>query len=244
MERSRSAPNSNDSSLPSRSTHYQDPDAPSQLPIRQPHTYSERSSASSGSSSGSRSDRSMDRGRGRGGFRGGRGVERKSSGSSGSSNGQRPVLRASSSRQDRTTPPFQPTEGSARVDSPVDSLKEKSSFTLNGHTISETYNPSGRTATNTPRSHTSSPSYSSHSVPTRNNYGGNTPTRQQTTQRPATRNSNMGWAYQEEHKIKVLEMPTTWWTKQVYQALSEYGNVVRIEIQRNSLDYNAWVTFK
>jgi RNA-dependent RNA polymerase len=54
----------------------------------------------------------------------------------------------------------------------------------------------------------------------------------------------MGWADLQEHKIKVLGLPKTCWTKEVCEGLSLYGNVVRVEIELGSRNYNAWVTFQ
>jgi hypothetical protein len=256
MKRSRATPNPGNSSLRSnnsRSTPYQDPDAPSHLPLRQPHAYSERSS-DSGSSFSSRSGGSMNRrnggyqrgrgGRGRGGFSRGPGLERRHSGSSGSSNGQRPVLRAPSGQQDRATPPpAQLTRDPVRVDTPVTPStpnKEHTSFILNGHTISETYTPSGRNIVNTPHACTSPRSI----PPTRNDYDGVTPTRLPTMQRPNLTIGDKGWAHQQEYKIKVLDISKAFWTQHIYQALSKYGNVINIKMLLNSGLNNAYVTFQ
>lgn len=59
-----------------------------------------------------------------------------------------------------------------------------------------------------------------------------------------TRDSGKHWAYQQEQKVKILGMPKTCWTKQVYLALSPYGTVVRIEIQPGALENTAYATFQ
>jgi RNA-dependent RNA polymerase len=201
-------------------------------------------------------------GMGRGGFSGGR-DNRAYSSSSGSSSGQsnRPVLRPAAATRGRVTPPKQASPGPARVDSPMTPVREQSSYTLNGHTISETYTPSGsgsNVATTPPRSYNAptsptptrgtysrTPSRGSYSpTPNRGNYGGNTPGRQSAMHRPTTRNGAVNWAALQEYKIKILGMPKSYWTKAVHKAMSQYGTVVRIEMSKGSLDSSAWVTFQ
>jgi RNA-dependent RNA polymerase len=233
MERSVSGPNFGNSARSfnnSTPRKYWDWDAPSQTIPGYSQTHSERSSDSI-ISSGSRSDRSMNRGSG--GYRG-RGVR-----GTGSSNSQhsRPVLRQSPAPRGRATPPVQRAQEATRVVSPITPSKEQSSFTLSGNVISETYTPSGSANIPSPRS------CALPSTPTRNNYGRNTPTCQHTMQRPITRNGKAG-SYQQESKIKLLGMPKTCWTKQVFETISQYGTVVRIEMQQGYLDNNAWVTFR
>lgn len=52
------------------------------------------------------------------------------------------------------------------------------------------------------------------------------------------------WAHHQEFKIKVLSLPRSCWTQTVYEVLSKYGKIVRIEMQPGSIDCNAWVTFQ
>jgi RNA-dependent RNA polymerase len=59
-----------------------------------------------------------------------------------------------------------------------------------------------------------------------------------------TRGNNSNWAYHQELRIKVLGLPRGCWTRNVYEDLSKYGKVVRIEMQAGSMDCNAWVTFQ
>jgi RNA-dependent RNA polymerase len=182
---------------------------------------------------------------GRGGFSCGRGGSRTYSGSSGSSGGQynynRPVLRPTSSPRDGAAPPARqnhtPTPVNSPitpVDSPTTPAREHSDFTMNGHSISETYTPRGSSAATSPVS----PSPSTHT-----NHRGNVRPRQHALQRPVTRNSQMGENYDQEYRIKILGVPKACWTKQIYEVMSQYGNVVRINIDPNARDNNAFVTY-
>jgi RNA-dependent RNA polymerase len=218
-------------------------------------TLSYHTSASSGALFGGRNLNSMNRGnggyhrgrgRGRGGTVGSR-DNRAYSSSSGSSSGQygynRPVLNDVSASRGHVTPPNHANPGPARAGSPVTPVREQSSYTLNGHSINETYTPSGSgsiIATTPPRSHItpSSP------TPTRGNFNGNTPGGRGATLRPITRNGQSNWAVLQEYKIKILGLPKSYWTKAVYKAMSQYGTVVRIEMEPGSRDNNAWVTFQ
>ncbi|KAF2132226.1 RdRP-domain-containing protein [Dothidotthia symphoricarpi CBS 119687] len=49
------------------------------------------------------------------------------------------------------------------------------------------------------------------------------------------------WARLQEYKVKVLGIRKSYWTNDVYDAMSQYGTVVRIEIQTGGRDNNAWV---
>jgi RNA-dependent RNA polymerase len=196
------------------------------------------------------------RGRGRGGAVGSR-DNRAYSSSSGSSSGQyghgRPVMNNTSAGRGRVTPPNHANVGPARVDSPMTPAREQSSYTLNGHSISETYTPSGSgsvAATTPPRSYNtpSSPTPArgnySGNTSARGNYSGNTPGHQNAMLRPMTRNGQSNWAALQEYKIKILGLPKSYWTKAVYKALSQYGTVVRIEMVPGSQDNSAWVSFQ
>jgi RNA-dependent RNA polymerase len=189
----------------------------------------------------------MNRGNGgyqRGGFSGGRGGNRTYSSSSGSSNGQhsynRPVLRPASATRGRVTPPDQINRSAARANSPFTPSKEQSSFIMNGHSISEKYTPSRSRDTSSPGAYTSPSS----PTPTRGNYGGNTPGHQYTVQRPVTRHGDSNWAALQQDKVKIVGISKSCWTKQVYQAVSQYGTVVRIDVEQGSRDNNAYVSFQ
>jgi RNA-dependent RNA polymerase len=174
----------------------------------------------------------------------GRAGNRTYSGSSGSSSGQlnngRPVLRPAPATTGRVTPADQVYRGPAQVDSPITPTREQSSFTMNGHSIRETYTPSGSSVTASPRFHTSPSS----PTPNQRHHGGNTPSRQHAMQRPVNTNGESNWAALLDYKIKVLGMPKSSWTKQVHQAMFQYGNVVRIEMEPGSQGSAAYVTFQ
>jgi RNA-dependent RNA polymerase len=179
--------------------------------------------------------------RGRGGFSHGRGGSRTYSGSSGSSGGQhnynRPVLRPMSSPRGRMTPPTQYKRSPDRVDSPATQVREQLDFTMNGHSISETYTPRRSNVATSPDP----------SVPptptTQTNYRGNTLTCQLAVQRPFKGNSPIEESHDKEYKIKIAGVPKTCWTKQVYETMSRYGNVIRIGMEPSFRDNIAFVTF-
>jgi hypothetical protein len=223
-------------------------DALPELSIQATYAHSEFSSEASSNSEPSFGSRNMYRGNrgyqrgGRESVRGARGSDRKYSNSSGSSNSQygpnHPILRPSFAPQSGTAPINQFRRGSVRAESPAGPMKERSEFTLNGHQISETYTLRQSTTSTPPRS------ISSPTVVSRNNYSRYSPGRQNATQKPLTRNTIGNWAYQQEHKIKLLDLPKSCWTRDVYAALATHGNVVRIEMQPGSFKGNAWVTFQ
>ncbi|KAH6233119.1 RNA-directed RNA polymerase [Parastagonospora nodorum] len=243
-------PNFDDSTRPSRHLtfrSYHDWDAlPSQLSTACSQVYSEHSS-DSGTSFGSRKNGSMNRdnasyrggrgGRSRSGFSGARGGRKNSSSSSSSNGQQHPVIRQSPAPQSSVTPPAHHGQGNAHVDSPITPNKQQSSYTVNGTSISETYTPSGSAHVPSPRPRTEP------STPTRSNYMRNTPTHQHVIQQPAILN-DATWAHQQELRFRLLGIPKACWTKQVYQAVSSYGTVVRIKILPGSPDNDAWVVFR
>jgi RNA-dependent RNA polymerase len=52
------------------------------------------------------------------------------------------------------------------------------------------------------------------------------------------------WAYYQEKKIKLFGIAKDCWTKEVYQALSSYGNVVRVDMETGTQSNNAYVVFQ
>ncbi|KAF1841623.1 RdRP-domain-containing protein [Cucurbitaria berberidis CBS 394.84] len=181
--------------------------------------------------------------RGNSGYRRGRGGHRghRTGSNSDSSNGynqNRPILRPSPASQGHDTPPEQSTRIPAWLDSPGSPAKQQSSFTMNGHQINETYTE--RPVDLASASRHSNPPSPAHG----NNQHRNGPGGQRSLHRPLTKDGEKHWAYQQERKIKIIGMPKTFWTKDVYLALSPYGTVVRIEIQQGAVDNNAYVTFR
>jgi RNA-dependent RNA polymerase len=227
-----------------------------------PQQHSERLSETSSNSETSFRSQNMNRGYGNqrgngGGYRGGRGGHRAYSNSSGSSNGQynpdRPTLKPSSAPpraqqppqvpQARIATPERPLQAPARVDSPLTPAKEQSSFTLNGNTINETYVPKPSTIAASPRPTPSPPRPSTQASPRyQNNRQHYSSGGQRPSPRPITRDIAPQWAYEQEGKVKLSNIPKGCWHKEVYQALSLYGNVTRVDMESNT--HNAYVVFQ
>ncbi|KAF1913648.1 RNA dependent RNA polymerase-domain-containing protein [Ampelomyces quisqualis] len=178
-------------------------------------------------------------GRGGGGTPIGRGGSRSYSGSSaGSSGHDRPVLRTTHASRGLTAPSIELNQRPGRIDSPNSPVRSQQEFTMNSQKISETYRPPRNNATTPPRSRALP-----HTL-IRTNHRSNTPGQQQALPRTVARNGLDNWAHEQELKIKTMGMPKMSSTKLVYQAMSRYGNVVKIDIQQNSHDCTAYVTFR
>lgn len=167
------------------------------------------------------------------------------SSSSGGSNRQagptRPVIRPSSNLVSRVKTPEQPYTNSSRADSPMTPetpTSERSSFSLNGQQINETYKPRPRATASPPKPSTPvSPATQTNSPRQRANT-------QYAPNRPLTRNTRGHWALQQESKVKILGIPKHHWTKDVYFAMSNFGNVIKVDMEIGSRDNNAWVVFQ
>ena len=79
---------------------------------------------------------------------------------------------------------------------------------------------------------------------THNGYRHPSSYQQYSPDRSITRNREQNWAYQQELKIRVVGIPPGCWTFDVYSALSQYGTIIRIDIQPSSAGCSAWVTFQ
>lgn len=164
------------------------------------------------------------------------------SSSSGGSNRQaghyRPITESSSILLSRAKTPEQTNAGLNRVGSPMEPKtpgRERSSFTLNGHQISETYKLRPNTTSSLPKPLSpASPTF-------RNNNLRQRSYTQHESNKPPTRNGRKHWALEQEFKVKIVGIPKKYWTKDVYLALSKFGTVTRIEIQTGSRENNAWV---
>jgi RNA-dependent RNA polymerase len=64
------------------------------------------------------------------------------------------------------------------------------------------------------------------------------------TQRPVVRESAWGWASEQEEKIKLQGLPKQYWTKDLYETMSRYGNVINIEMGTGMRHNDAWVIFQ
>ncbi|EOA81344.1 uncharacterized protein SETTUDRAFT_99344 [Exserohilum turcica Et28A] len=67
---------------------------------------------------------------------------------------------------------------------------------------------------------------------------------QRNRQRPMLAGGAKNWAHSQEVKIKLYGIRKNYWTKEVYQAMSRYGNVFKIDMEPNSRDCNAFVVFR
>lgn len=165
-----------------------------------------------------------------------------SSGSSNNTSGSdRPIVRFPSTPLNRVNTPERSGAGSDRVDASTGPEKpgsQQTSFTSNGHHISETYE--ARPSTRVSPSKLSPPV----SPPSINNNARQRSPFNCASSRPAMRNDNKHWALEQEFKVKILGLPNDCWTKEVYFAMSRLGTVVRIEMQPDSQAQNAFVSFK
>lgn len=167
------------------------------------------------------------------------------SSSSGNSNrparSARPMIRPSSNPVNRVRTPEQSNAGHNRADSPMalETLgSERSSSALHSYQISDTYRhrPSAITSSTKPPS-------SASSAATTNN-ARQYPKGQYTSSRSLTRNAGSHWALNQELKLKLVGIPKCYWTKDVYFATSEFGTVMKIDIQTGSRDNIAWIVFQ
>lgn len=238
-------PRASDSASRSRRSAY----TPSLNPYaRRPHE--EHALEASSNSETSLESRSMDsnhsdyhrssRGRNRGGKRGNRAYSGTSASSNGPHTPSRPTLKPSPSIQDRTATSAPAGRQSPRIDVPISpGAKQQSTFTLNGNTINETY-----------KERRSSPKAQSQPGPVTNTSRGrgnrslNTRGGQRVPPRPIMMGGEQHWAYQQENKIRVSGIPKNCWTKEVHDAFSPYGNIVRIGIQPGYDNNSAYVIFE
>jgi RNA-dependent RNA polymerase len=136
----------------------------------------------------------------------------------------------------------------ARVDSPVTPVKQISALDLNGHSINETYITRPGAIPNPPAAN--SPKTSSTRAVTRGSpqHGGNhlryNSASQRNPQRPILKDGGHNWAHRQEGKIRLSGIPKSYWTKEVYHAMSLYGSVFRIEMIPGTRDNTAYVVFR
>lgn len=129
----------------------------------------------------------------------------------------------------------------SRADSPLapeTPIGERSSFSLSGQQMNETYEPRYRFIASSPNPPSSVPRASSISSAPGRAYT------QPISSRPRIRNTRSQWASQQESKVKVFGIPRHQRTKDVYFAMSSYGNVMRIEMEPGSRNNGAWVVFQ
>jgi len=153
-----------------------------------------------------------------------------------------PMLRPPYGAQEDLNTPGAFSPARAGDNPPQTPSRQQSFFELHGNQINETYTSrsSPLSSPSKPVMHLSpSPSPRSHILQRRHSPGNYS-----TTHRPIVRPAAQHWAYHQEAKIKIHGLPTSKWTKDIYQAMSSYGNVVRIEMQPGQRENNAWVIFR
>lgn len=152
-----------------------------------------------------------------------------------------PIIRPSSNPVSRVRTPEQPYAARSRAEPPTapeTPISKRSSFTLSGHQISETYKLRPSAIASPPKQSTPA----SLAIRTDN------PRRRANTQyasnTPFTRNTRENWVLGQESKVKILGIPKQYWTKDVYFAMSRFGTVTRVDMETGSRDNNAWVVFQ
>lgn len=160
--------------------------------------------------------------------------------SSGPSNPNRPTLKPALTpphRQQALTPTNQQQ---SQINSPPGQAAQQSTFNLNGNTIHETYRASASTPV--------SPVLPlRHAMTSPRGRGGRSQASKRGERRtPRSPVSHAGYrdSMQCETKIKVHALSKSCYTKDIHEALSRYGTVVRIELHTGSGVNNAWVVFR
>jgi len=189
-------------------------------------------------------------GGGRGGSRGGRQDSRAYSNSSGSSNGQhnpnRPTLKRASIPP--TSQILQPLQAPQTEGLSVTPTQQQSYVDSNGHTINETYIEKSSTSSNSPTKKPPvmiPPRLPAQASPRRGNpHQRYNPGGQRNAPRPILKDGAQHWAYNQEEKIKIFDIPKTYWTKEVFESMSFFGTVFRIEMESGVHSNNAYVVFR
>ena len=169
-----------------------------------------------------------------------------SGGSSRPVRSNRPIIRPSSNPVSHVRTPEQHNAGRNRADSPM--VLEapgigRSASTLHGYQTSDTYKSRLSTTTNSPKQ--SSPIPSAATTTTNNNNNARQHHKAQyISSRLLTSNAGSHWALEQELKLKLVGIPKRHWTNDIYFAMSEFGTVMKIDIQIGSRDNIAWVIFQ
>lgn len=119
----------------------------------------------------------------------------------------------------------QPSEGS-----------EYSTYNLNGHNITETH----KARPNANDGHNNAPfPVKENNRPQSSIFGA-----QHTQTKSLVKRDNESWALDQEARIKLMGIPKSCWTKDVYLAMSKYGAVIRIDMMVGSRSNDATVTMQ
>lgn len=150
----------------------------------------------------------------------------------------RPVIRSSSSIVNRVKTPEQHVSRANSPTSLANTARERSFFSMNGQQIKETYRPRyGAIVSPAKPSTQMPPVVHTHTPPPRIHA-------QNASIRPLTRNMRGHWALQQEFKVRIFGIPTHQWTREVYFAMSTYGNVIKVDMDPGSRDNSAWVVYQ
>jgi RNA-dependent RNA polymerase len=160
-------------------------------------------------------------------------ISSDNSGGSGSKGRGQPILRSTLS-QSYATPPKQ------RTKIPALSLDhEYCNHNINGNNIKETFKPRSNAYTSP---HSSSKSLSPSKGSSRSHHS--TPGTQDTQSRSLVKRSNDNWASDQGARVKLINIPKVYWTKDLYLAMCRYGTVVKIEMIIGSRGNDAIVTLQ
>ncbi|KAE8824620.1 hypothetical protein PTNB85_09384 [Pyrenophora teres f. teres] len=220
--------------------------------IQLPQQYSDRSDTSSNSEVYTRSH-NMHRGNhrgGRGGSRGGGQNSRAYSNSSGSSNGQHNPNRPTFKRPSipSTSQASQPLQAPRPVGLFAAPAQQQSYVDSNGHSINETYIERSSTSSDSPTKKLSvkGPSRLPNQASPRHGHPHQrySPGGQNNSPKPTLKDGSQHWFYNQEEKIKILDIPKAYWTKDIYESMSSFGAVFRIDIEIGAHTNNAYVVFR
>lgn len=211
--------------------------------------YNDQRSDTSFNSEVSSRNRNMYRGNhtgGRGGSRGGGQNSRAYSNSSGSSNGQhnRPTLKQASIPPTPHT--HQPLQAPVSVGLPTTPTQQQLYVDANGHSIHETYIERSSTSSDSSTRRTSVMGASrlpQQVSPRRGTHQRYNSSGQHNPPKPTLKDGTQYWAYNQEAKLKIFDIPKGYWTKEVYESMSSFGTVFRIDMEPGPHN-NAYVVFR
>lgn len=183
--------------------------------------------------------------RGRGGNRNGRGGSRTGSSSSNSSssrsNPNRPTPKHSIPPPARLQTSVQTLQLSHRVDSPLASAAQSTSPTLDGHVTHQTEQETDNTRPD--------PTASPQSLEKPTLKGGsriqiNSGRRTNPCTPVPSLKGNFDGTSHYETRMKIYDLPRSYYTKDVYDAMSSYGTVIRIEMSSRGSSNSASIVFR
>jgi len=218
-----------------------------------PQRYNKRSSGISPNSEAPSKNCNMYHGNhegGRDGSRDGRQDSRAYSNSSGSSDGhhnsnhptlKRVFIPPTSQHLQHLQPP--------RAEGPSATPAQQQSYVdYNGHNINETYIERSSTKSNSPTKKPTimgPPRPPTQASPRRGNpHQRYNPGGKHNAPKSILKDGAQHWACSQEEKMKIFDIPKTYWTKEVYESMSSFGTVFRIEMECGAHSNNAYVVFR